>query len=221
MRHSSSPRARCFAVILFGAIAWAQTAPAMRLSDANPPSAVSATDPGAARSIVHLSAQALQAIFLNGLRLGAQKTARSAKVTSCRIAGWYTDDGTVQVVQLVKASGLPLVDQACMQGMIGQRLARCLPGRSRNRLVRDRLTKRAGRQSTSQRSCRQLTEKSRLKARQRLRFCGACRDDESWRRLRTLGALRLVVMGHVPAIEVMTLNCHRSSNGPPGSDRLQ
>lgn len=122
-----------FALILVGAVAFAQSAGATPTSDTTPPSAVSATDPGAARSKVHLSDQALQAIFLNGVKLGAQKAARSAKVTSCMLSGWYTDEGTVQVVQLVKASGLPLVDQACMQGMIGQRLEGILTGASGGR----------------------------------------------------------------------------------------
>src|SRR5882757_9210061 len=111
---------RCFAVMLAGAIAFAQSAAAMPTSDTNPPSGVSATDPGAARNKVHLNDRALQAIFLNGVKFGAQKATRSAQVTSCRIAGWYTHEGTVKVVQLVKGSGLPMVDQACMLCMIGQ-----------------------------------------------------------------------------------------------------
>jgi TonB family protein len=113
---------RCLAIILVGTLVFVQSAVALPPNDSNPPSAVSAADAGTARSKVHLSDQALQAIFLNGVGLGAQKAALSAKVTSCMLSGWYTDEGTVQVVQLVKASGLPLVDQACMQGMIGQRL---------------------------------------------------------------------------------------------------
>jgi TonB family protein len=121
-------RGRCFAVILLGALALAQSAQAMPPSDTNPPSVVFAADPGAARNKVHLSDQALQAIFLNGVRLGAQKAARAAKVTSCMLSVWYTDNGTVQVVQLVKSSGLPMVDQACLQGSIGQRLEGSLPG---------------------------------------------------------------------------------------------
>jgi TonB family protein len=125
---SRGTRGQPFAVILIGAVAIAQSIAAMALSDTNPPTTVSATDTRAARNKLHLSDQALQAIFLNGVRLGALKTARAAKVTSCRISGWYTDEGTVQVVQLVKASGLPMVDQACMQGMIGQRLEGILPG---------------------------------------------------------------------------------------------
>jgi len=125
--------AQCFAVILVAAIAFAQTADAMPLSDTNPPSSVSAADPGVARNKVHLSAQALQAIYLNGFRLGAQKAARSAKVTSCMLSGWYNYDGTVQVAQLVKASGLATVDQACLQGVIGQKLEGMLPGETGGR----------------------------------------------------------------------------------------
>jgi TonB family protein len=79
---------------------------------------------------IHLSPQALQAIYVSGIRLGALKVARAAKATSCMVSGWYSDEGTVQVVQLVKASGLPTVDQACMQGVIGQRLEGMLPGES-------------------------------------------------------------------------------------------
>jgi TonB family protein len=118
----------CFAAIFVAAIAFAQTAVSMSSSDTNPTSGVSATDPKAPRNKVHLSAQALQAIYLNGFRLGAQKAARAAKITSCMVSMWYTDNGTVQVVQLVKSSGLPMVDQACLQGSIGQRLEGMLPG---------------------------------------------------------------------------------------------
>jgi TonB family protein len=100
----------------------------MPSGDTNPAPGLSAPDPGVARGKVHLSAQALQAIYLNGFRLGAQKAARSAKVTTCMLSGWYNDEGTVQVAQLVKASGLPMVDQACLQGVIGQTLEGTLPG---------------------------------------------------------------------------------------------
>jgi hypothetical protein len=67
----------------------------MPLSDTNSPSGVSTADPEVARSKLHLSPQAMQAIYLKGLILGAQKAARSAKVTSCLLSMWYTDDGTV------------------------------------------------------------------------------------------------------------------------------
>jgi TonB family protein len=49
------------------------------------------------------------------------------------LSAWYMDDGVVQVVQLVKASGLPMVDQACLQGVIGQRLEGLLSGETGGR----------------------------------------------------------------------------------------
>ncbi|HTD74312.1 MAG TPA: energy transducer TonB [Steroidobacteraceae bacterium] len=124
---------RCFTVIFVGAFGFSQTAEAMPRSDTTPPSGVSAADFAVPRDRVHLSAQALQAIYLNGLRLGAQKAAGSAKVTSCLLSVWYTDTGTVQVVQVIKSSGMPMVDQACLQGSIGQRLEGMLPGKSGGR----------------------------------------------------------------------------------------
>jgi len=123
----------CFAVTLLGALAFAQSAEAMPLSDTNPSADVSAAAPEAPRNRVHLSTQALQAIYLSGFRLGAQKAARVAKATSCILSIWYNDDGTVQVAQLVKTSGLPMVDQACLQGVIGQRLEGVLPGETGGR----------------------------------------------------------------------------------------
>jgi TonB family protein len=125
MEHRFS-RGQCFAVILGGALAFTQTLEAI-------PQIESLPDAQAPREKMHLSAQALQAIYLNGLRLGAQKAARSAKITSCLLSVWYTENGTVQVVQLVKASGLPMVDQACLQGAIGQRLEEMLPGETGGR----------------------------------------------------------------------------------------
>jgi TonB family protein len=120
--------ADAFAVILAGALASGQLAHAMAPAEPTPASGVSATDPERPRNKVHLSAQALQSIYLSGFRLGAQKAARAAKVTSCMLSVWYTDYGTVQVVQLVKSSGLPMVDQECLQASIGQRLEGMLPG---------------------------------------------------------------------------------------------
>jgi TonB family protein len=124
---------RCFALILALALVLGRTAGAVPSSDTNSLTSVPALGSEVLRNKVHLSAQALQAIYLKGLMLGAQKAARSAKVTSCLLSVWYTDDGTVQVVQLVKASGLPMVDQACLQGSIGQRLEGMLPGESGGR----------------------------------------------------------------------------------------
>jgi TonB family protein len=125
--------AQCCAVILFVALAVVQAVEATPPSDTNPPSGVSAEDTEVPRNKVHLSAQALQAIYLKGLVLGAQKSARAAKITSCMVSLWYADNGTVQVVQLVKSSGLSMVDQACLQGSIGQRLEGMLPGETGGR----------------------------------------------------------------------------------------
>jgi hypothetical protein len=49
------------------------------------------------------------------------------------LSGWHDDEGTVLVAQLVKESGLPMVDQACLQGVIGQRLDGLLRGESGGR----------------------------------------------------------------------------------------
>jgi TonB family protein len=121
-RLSCETGARFCAMILIGALTFARTAAAMPSSEANPPADVSTADTEVPRNKVHLSAQALQAIYLKGLVLGAQKAARAAKITSCMVSLWYAENGTVQVVQLVKSSGLSMIDQACLQGSIGQKL---------------------------------------------------------------------------------------------------
>jgi TonB family protein len=83
------------------------------------------------RQKVRLSPQALQAIFLKGQMLTMQlkgqmltmqKAAGSAKDATCLLSLWYSSDGTIHAVQLVKASGYPSVDQACLQAAIGQRV---------------------------------------------------------------------------------------------------
>jgi hypothetical protein len=66
-------RRPCFAVILIAALATAQTANGIQPSDTNPPIGGSAAALEAPRGKIHLSAQALQAIYLSGVRLGAQK----------------------------------------------------------------------------------------------------------------------------------------------------
>jgi TonB family protein len=95
----------CLAMILAGASAVAQE-PAEE----------------ATRQKVHLSPQALQAIYLKGQMLYLQKATGSAKETTCVISAWYADDGTIHAVQLVKGSGFPRVDQACLQAAIGQKV---------------------------------------------------------------------------------------------------
>jgi TonB family protein len=119
---------RCLSEIFVGALAFAQTAAAMPSSDTNPPSGVSAADSDVPRSKVHLSAQALQAIYLKGQILYLQKAAGSAKDATCLLSLWYSGDGSIQAVQLAKASGFPLIDQACLQAVIGQKVEGMLPG---------------------------------------------------------------------------------------------
>jgi TonB family protein len=69
----------------------------------------------------HLSAQAIQAIHLKGYMLTMQKATGSAKEATCLLSLWYAGDGAIQAVQLAKASGFPLIDQACLQAAIGRR----------------------------------------------------------------------------------------------------
>jgi TonB family protein len=76
----------------------------------------------APRQKVHLSDQAIQAIFLKGQMLWMAKAAGSAKSTTCLTSLWYGSDGTIHAVQLVKATGFPLIDQACLQAAIGQKV---------------------------------------------------------------------------------------------------
>jgi TonB family protein len=86
------------------------------------PDAISPSADAPPHQKVHLSAQAIQAIFLKGQMLWMQKAAESAKDTTCLISLWYGSDGIIQAVQLVNASGFPLVDQACLQAAIGQKV---------------------------------------------------------------------------------------------------
>jgi hypothetical protein len=73
-----------FAVTFVGSLVLAQTASG--IAPILPPG-ISATDPERPGNKMHLSAQALQAIDLSGLRLGAQKAARSAKGHVVHVVG--------------------------------------------------------------------------------------------------------------------------------------
>ncbi len=130
---SRGTRGRCFAVILIGAIAIAQAIAAMALSDTNPPAGASAADLEVPRDKVHLSPQALQAIYLKGPVLWIQKAAGSAKEATCLLSLWFTGDGMIQAAQLAKASGFPLIDQACLQAALGRRFEGLPEGHSGGR----------------------------------------------------------------------------------------
>jgi TonB family protein len=114
-------RGQCFAMILVGASAFAQTTTGIPPSDTNSSTRASAADFEVPRDKVHLSAQALQAIYLKGGVLYMQKAADSAKEATCLLSLWFTGDGTIQAAQLAKASGYPLIDQACLQAALGRR----------------------------------------------------------------------------------------------------
>jgi TonB family protein len=66
--------------------------------------------------------------YLKGQMLYLQKTAGSAKEATCLLSLWYAGDGSIQAVQLAKESGFPLIDQACLQAVIGQKVEGMLPG---------------------------------------------------------------------------------------------
>jgi TonB family protein len=114
----------CLAVIL-SASAMAQA------PDETPPSEGVGRTPSAEgpRQRTHLSAQAILAILLKGQLLAIQKAAGSATETTCLVSLWYASDRTIYAVQLVKASGFPLIDQACLQAAIGQRVESVPPDR--------------------------------------------------------------------------------------------
>jgi TonB family protein len=81
-----------------------------------------ATEPEIPSRKGHFSTQALQAIYLKGQLLWMQKATGSAKEASCLLSLWYGGDGSIQAMQLAKASGFPLIDQACLQAFIGRKL---------------------------------------------------------------------------------------------------
>lgn len=135
MEHKSSCETRgpCFAVILIGALAIAQTANGIPQSDTSPSANVFAPDFEVPPNKVHLSAQALQALYLKGPVLWYQKAAGSAKDATCLLSMWFTGDGMIQAAQLAKPSGFPLIDQACLQAALGRRFEGLPEGHSGGR----------------------------------------------------------------------------------------
>jgi TonB family protein len=108
----------CCLAIIISASAVAQA------PDATPPSNTVATSPTAEppRQHFRLSPQAIQAIFLRGQMLAMQQATGSATEAHCLLSLWYASDGIIHAVQLAKASGFPLVDQACLQAVIGRKV---------------------------------------------------------------------------------------------------
>jgi TonB family protein len=125
-------REQWLAVILVGAFAFAQ-AEAMPQSDTNPPADVSAAPPEAPRNKLHLSPQDMQAMYLKGQLALMQLGKGSAKEATCLLSLWFTGDGMIQATQLAKASGFPLIDQACLQAALGRRFEGLPEGHSGGR----------------------------------------------------------------------------------------
>jgi TonB family protein len=71
---------------------------------------------------IRLGPRLTQALRAMGLSLAAQNAAGSADRAGCLVSLWYTGEGTVQAAQLVRASGFPIVDRACLQAVIGQQV---------------------------------------------------------------------------------------------------
>jgi TonB family protein len=124
MEHQLSRNAlgQRFAAVLLGVLAFAQITNAMSSSDADPPSSVGAADGDASHSKPHFSAQALQAMHLKGQQALMQIDTGSHQEVGCFLSLWYSGDGTIQAVQLAKASGFPSIDKACLQAVIGRRI---------------------------------------------------------------------------------------------------
>jgi TonB family protein len=114
-------RGPCFAVILTGALAIAQAADGISQSDANSPANVSAAPPEAPRNTLHFNPQDMQAMYLKGQSALMQVGKGSTKEATCLLSLWFTGDGTIHAAQLLKASGFPLIDQACLQSALGRR----------------------------------------------------------------------------------------------------
>jgi hypothetical protein len=89
----------CFSPILVASLAFVQSAAAIVPINSNPSTDVPALDFEVPRDKVHLSAQALQAIYLKGGVLFLQKAAGSAKEATCLLSLWFTGDGMIQAAQ--------------------------------------------------------------------------------------------------------------------------
>jgi TonB family protein len=122
MEHALRTSARCLALLLVGSLAFAKIAGAMSSDDANSPTSVVAADGDASPNKPHFSAQALQAMHLKGQQALMQIDASSHQEVGCLLSLWYSGDGTIQAVQLARASGFTSIDKARLQAVIGRRL---------------------------------------------------------------------------------------------------
>jgi TonB family protein len=69
-----------------------------------------------------LSPQLTQALQLKGLDPTLRKSVGGAKDATCVVSVWYNAKGSILAAQLLRATGFPPVDQACLGTVIGQPL---------------------------------------------------------------------------------------------------
>jgi TonB family protein len=69
-----------------------------------------------------LTPQLTQRIWLKAFDLGQRKAAGRADRAACLVSLWYNREGTIQAAQLIRTSGFPAIDQACLAAVIGQQL---------------------------------------------------------------------------------------------------
>jgi TonB family protein len=69
-----------------------------------------------------LTPQLMQSALQRGLNPALYKAAGGADRASCLLRVWYNDKGTILVEQILKSSGHPEIDQACLATAIGQPL---------------------------------------------------------------------------------------------------
>jgi TonB family protein len=69
-----------------------------------------------------LTAQLMQSALQRGLNPALYKAAGGADHAGCLLRVWYNDKGTILVEQILKSSGHPEIDQACLATAIGQPL---------------------------------------------------------------------------------------------------
>jgi TonB family protein len=122
MEHTLRTGGQCFALILVGSLAFAQIAGAMSSDNTNPSSGASAPDADGSSNKAHFSTQTLQAMHLKGQQALMQIDTGSHTEVGCLLSLWYSGDGTIQAVQLAKASGFTSIDKACLQAVIGRRI---------------------------------------------------------------------------------------------------
>jgi TonB family protein len=71
--------------------------------------------------------QLIQSAFQRALNPALAKAAGKVDHAGCLLGVWYNDKGTILVEQIIKSSGYPEIDQACLATAIGQPLTVPVP----------------------------------------------------------------------------------------------